>query len=414
MSEILVLGGGMVGIATALELQARGHAVTVVDRKPPGQETSYGNAGLIQAEAAEPYAMPRALPEILDIILGRSNDVVWSPRGVFSQLPALWQYYRYSHPRRHQVLSQPNAELIRSACPDHDRWISLAGAEDLMAQDGYLSVFQDAAEFDAMANDLDRLRQSYGIDTATLSGADLCKAEPLYQTPPAGAIHWREVWSCAAPGELVTRYAELFQRQGGAIRIGDASTLRRAGHAWEVQTDTEQVSGEHAVIALGPWTPPLLAQLGYRVRMIMKHGAHRMYPQAPTLRRPIFDARHGVVLCSMRGGLRMTCGVALEASGREPDARQLDRAAKGIPAYMALGAAEPGPIWRGTRPFLPDMLPMIGAAPRHDRLWFHFGHGHQGFTLGPTTARHLANLIDGGDKGPVAAFLPEHRPSVLR
>lgn len=140
MSEILVLGGGMVGIATALELQARGHAVTVVDRKPPGQETSYGNAGLIQAEAAEPYAMPRALPEILDIILGRSNDVVWSPRGVFSQLPALWQYYRYSHPRRHQVLSQPNAELIRSACPDHDRWISLAGAEDLMAQDGYLSV----------------------------------------------------------------------------------------------------------------------------------------------------------------------------------------------------------------------------------------------------------------------------------
>ena len=110
----------------------------------------------------------------------------------------------------------------------------------------------------------------------------------------------------------------------------------------------------------------------------------------------------------------MTCGVALEASGREPDARQLDRAAKGIPAYMALGAAEPGPIWRGTRPFLPDMLPMIGAAPRHDRLWFHFGHGHQGFTLGPTTARHLANLIDGGDKGPVAAFLPEHRPSVLR
>jgi len=413
MSEILVLGGGMVGIATALELQARGHAVTVVDRKSPGQETSYGNAGLIQAEAAEPYAMPRALPEILDILLGRSNDVVWSPRGVLSQLPALWQYYRYSHPRRHQLLSQPNARLIRSACADHDRWISLAGAEDLIARDGYLSVFQDPIAFEAMARDLDRLQRRYGIDAVPLDGAELCKAEPVFRTPPAGAIHWREVWSCTAPGELVTRYAELFRRRGGTILCGDAGTLRRAGHAWEVQTDAGRVRAEHAVIALGPWTPPLLAQLGYRVRMIMKHGAHRMYPQAATLRRPVFDARHGVVLCSMKGGLRMTCGVALEASGRVPDVRQLDRAASGLSAYLDLGATEAGPIWRGTRPFLPDMLPMVGAAPRHDRLWFHFGHGHQGFTLGPTTARHLGDMLDGNADEACAPLTPAHRPAII-
>lgn len=413
MSEILVLGGGMVGISTALELQARGHAVTVVDRKAPGQETSYGNAGLIQAEAAEPYAMPRALPEILGILSGRSNDVIWSLRGVLSQLPALWQYYRYSHPNRHLALSQPNAQLIRTACADHDRWITAAAAQDLIAQDGYLSVFQDAAMFDSLASDLERLRQSYGVEATAMSGPELCKMEPLYQRPPAGGIHWRDVWSCAAPGELVARYAALFQSRGGEICTGDASTLRPEGAAWALMSEAGPLHGEHAVIALGPWTPPILAQLGYRVRMIMKHGAHRMYPTGPKLRRPVHDAQHGIVLSSMKGGLRMTCGVALEASGRVPDARQLDRGVKGLAAYMDLGTAEGGPIWHGTRPFLPDMLPMVGAAPRHDRLWFHFGHGHQGFTLGPTTARHLGALIDGGDSTSLAALLPQNRPAVL-
>jgi len=413
MSEILVLGAGMVGIATALELQSRGHAVTVIDRRPPGQETSYGNAGLIQAEAAEPYAMPRALPEICNILLGRTNDVVWSPRGVLSQLPALWQYYRNSHPRRHQVLSQPNAHLIRSACEDHDRWIRAAGAEALIARDGYLSVFQDPRSFEAMATDLARLQARYGVAATALEGAAVRQMEPMFTAAPAGAIHWQEVWSCSDPGGLVVHYARCFEARGGRILTGDATSLHRDGKAWAVRGDAGITRAEQAIIALGPWSPPLLDRLGYRLRMIMKHGAHRMFAQAPALRRPVFDAAHGVVLSSMQAGLRMTCGVALEASGRLPDVRQLDRAAAGLGTYMELGAAAPGAVWRGTRPFLPDMLPMVGPAPRHPRLWFHFGHGHQGFTLGPTTARHLAEMMAGRGGADVAALLPANRPRII-
>ncbi|KUP93286.1 NAD(P)/FAD-dependent oxidoreductase [Tritonibacter horizontis] len=419
MSEILVLGAGMVGMTTALELQSRGHRVTVVDRKPAGQETSFGNAGLIQSEAAEPYAMPRSLPELRDLLLGRSNDVLWSPAGVWGQMPALWQYFRNSHPVRHLALSRPHAQLIATASRDQERWIAASKAQDLIAKTGYISIFDDARSFDRAAADLSRLKDLYDIAATPMDGARFCAMEPSYLRPPAGAIHWQDTWSCSDPGGLVARYAALFQQQGGALVTGDASSLQRRGDRWDVQTAAGVIAAEQAVIALGPWSPDLLRRLGYRVRMIRKQGAHRMYDTPVPLRRPVFHTRYSVVLSSMRGGTRMTCGVALHGRARRPDLRQLDRAAAGLATEIDLGIPTADAPWHGTRPFMPDMLPMLGAAPRHDRLWFNFGHGHQGFTLGATTARHLADMVDGrvrpggGAETWLEALTPAARPKVI-
>ena len=94
MSEILVLGAGMVGVTTALALQERGHDVMIVDRNAPGRETSYGNAGLIQTEAVEPYAMPLAPGALIQIAMGRGYDVKWNIPGLLSQAGAVWAYAR--------------------------------------------------------------------------------------------------------------------------------------------------------------------------------------------------------------------------------------------------------------------------------------------------------------------------------
>ncbi len=82
MSEVIVLGAGIVGIASALALQAKGFDVALLDRSEPGSEASFGNAGIIQAEAAEPYALPRDVPTLLSYALGRSNDVLWQAKAI--------------------------------------------------------------------------------------------------------------------------------------------------------------------------------------------------------------------------------------------------------------------------------------------------------------------------------------------
>ena len=104
---------------------------------------------------------------------------------------------------------------------------------------------------------------------------------------------------------------------------------------------------------------------------------------------------YGFVIAPMARGLRITTGA--EFTGRDSGATpvQLVRAEKAARELLDLGTSVDPEPWFGTRPFLASMLPVIGEAPRHKGLWFHFGHGHQGFTLGPASARLLAELVTG-------------------
>lgn len=393
MADIFVLGAGMVGISTALALQARGHAVSVIDRGQPGRETSFGNAGIIQAEAAEPYALPRDLLTLLSFAVGRSNDVTWSLRGLFEMTPALLSYFRHSAPRRHAAISASYARLTARATDDHAPLITASGAQNLISKDGLSLLYRDPQAFEKAAQEAERVARKYGLDHRAVDGADYRADDPALLKAPAGAIHWTDSWSCASPGDLVAAYAALFCRQGGRILTGDAASLHQTGTGWRVTTTEGDVTGSDAVIALGPWSPRLLRAFGYRIPMIYKRGYHAHFRTARAPKRPFLDVANGVVAAGMLGGLRVATGAALVARHSPSNTSQLTRGVKGLGDLLDIGAPIDDQPWSGTRPCLPDMLPLVGAAPRHKGLWFNFGHGHQGFTLGPTTGAILAAAL---------------------
>lgn len=395
MTEALVLGAGMVGTATALALQAQGWQVTLLDRRAPGQETSYGNAGIIQTEAAEPYPLPRDLASLARIALGRGNDVRWVARALPAHLAPIWAYFRASAPARHARASETYARLTRGADRDHAPLIAAAGAEALIRREGFRQAYRDPRQLARDAEDAARLERIYGIRSAVMDGAALAAAEPALTAPLAGALHWRDPWTCADPGGLVSAYAALFAARGGRIVLGDATTLAADGTGWQVASDEGTVRAEHAVVALGPWSDRMLAPLGYRIPLLRKRGYHRHYHLARPLNLPLMDVDNAAVLSPMRMGLRIATGAEIAGFEAPPTPVQLARAEAGVRQILDLGApVEPAP-WLGARPCSPDMLPLVGPAPRHRGLWFHFGHGHQGFTLGPTTGRLLAAQMAG-------------------
>ena len=132
-TPVVVVGAGMVGTCTALALRQRGHAVCLLDRRPPGLETSFGNAGLIQCEAAEPYAFPRDLRKLRDVALGRGFDIHWHASGLSRYGAALWRYFRTSAPAAHARVVPHYAALIAQALSAHEALIALSGAQDLLA-----------------------------------------------------------------------------------------------------------------------------------------------------------------------------------------------------------------------------------------------------------------------------------------
>jgi D-amino-acid dehydrogenase len=162
-----------------------------------------------------------------------------------------------------------------------------------------------------------------------------------------------------------------------------------------VATADGPVEAGHVIVALGPWSPDLMRKLGYRFPMVRKRGYHRHYRTPKSLNLPLMDAEFGYVLAPMSRGLRITTGAELAAPAAPATPVQLGRAEHAARELLALGAPVEEVPWLGCRPCMPDMLPVIGQAPAHKGLWMHFGHGHQGFTLGPTTGRMLVELMLG-------------------
>lgn len=411
--NVIVLGAGMVGTSTALALQRRGFDVLLIDRRAPGSETSYGNAGVIQGEACEPYSLPREWGRLWQIALKRDNSVDWDLAGLWEQARPLMAYWHRSAPARHRRISAIYSDLVQKSTADHAYWIAASGSDSLIRRSGYRLVLRDARSFANEVRKAELWRDRYGVDSAYEDSATLAAAEPALRRAMAGAIHWKDAWTCADPGALVRAYANLFVQRGGTLIQGEARALLPMAAGWKIEANADSIEAANVVVALGPWSPHALSPLGYKINMVRKRGYHMhfMHPpvasgsSVPSLNLPLIDADVGAVYAPMRAGLRVATGADLSSAAPVSFPRQLRRAEAAARELLDLGPQVEQRAWAGVRPCMPDMLPMVGAAPRHPGLWFNFGHGHQGFTLGPTTGELLAKLVAGDtppDANPLA------------
>lgn len=385
----------MVGVSTALSLQRRGYEVALIDRKRPGLETSYGNAGFIQREAVRPYAFPRDWKTLFRVVAGQGNHVNYHLSATLRILPTLTKYWRESSPARYARTITAYAALIEHSISEHTRYIVESESTDLIRRDGWLEVYRSKRAFDEAVNYAAEVAKEHGLNIDVYAGAELQKAESALSDRLAGAVHWRDSWTVDGPGDLVQRYSELFERNRGKIYSGDAQTLQADGPGWSVLTDEGEVSAQQAVVCLGPWSAELIRPLGYDFPLFIKRGYHRHYDSSSNLRLPLLDAERGYALVPMARGLRITTGAEFADLASAPTPGQLFAAERYATELVKIGAPVEATPWLGARPCIADMLPVIGPAWRHPGLWFHFGHGHQGFTLGPATARLLAELVSG-------------------
>jgi D-amino-acid dehydrogenase len=397
-ADVVVLGAGMVGVGAALHLQKRGRDVILVDKhERAGEETSYGNGGLIESASVFPYAFPRDLKEILRYAMNRAPQVRYQFSDLPAFLPWLVRYFMASAPERAYRSAMAVLPLIRASLIEHEALIAEAGVPELLRRSGWIKMYRRDARLANALRDFERARQ-YGVQGDILDGKALLEREPHLSGEFAGAIHFTEPGFVPDPGGLAKAYAALFQRKGGRFVVGDASTLQQdADGRWRVATANGAVSGREAVVALGPWADLVFRRLGYSIPLNVKRGYHlHLAPRGnAVLHRPVLDSDLGYLLVPMNRGIRLATGVEFARRDAPPTPIQLQNALPRARALFPLGDAVDAMPWMGARPCLPDMLPVIGKAPRHAGLWFDFGHHHHGLTLGPVTGRLLAEMMTG-------------------
>jgi D-amino-acid dehydrogenase len=396
-ADVVVLGAGMVGVGAALHLQKRGRDVILVDRQAlAGEGTSFGNAGLIECASVFPYMFPRDLGQVLRYALNSAPQVRYRYADLPTVLPWLARYFLASSPERALHSAMAELPLIRRSLIEHEALIAEADVPELLRRTGWIKLFRSDASLSGAVRDLERARP-YGVDAEVLDAGQVAAREPNLTGKFAGAIHWPTPGFIPDPGGLAKAYAALFERKGGRFIAGDARTLEQISGRWRIRGPDGAVVAREIVVALGPWSDLVFRPLGYAIPLGIKRGYHvHLAPRGnAVLNHPVLDSDLGYLLAPMNRGIRLTTGVEFARRDAPPTPIQVERALPRAHALFPLGEAIDASPWMGARPCLPDMLPVIGRAPRHPGLWFDFGHQHHGLTLGPATGRLLAEMMTG-------------------
>lgn len=401
-TDVAVLGAGIVGVSVALHLQARGRTVVLFDRRGAGEETSYGNAGLIERASIVPYAFPRELRSLIKYGLNRSPEAHYHLSFLPKIAPWLLRYWMNSSKAGLEQASRAMLPLIEVCVTEHEKLMSEAGIAPMLRKTGWIKAFRSQRQFDKALRDAKAL-QPFGIRYDVLDGDALREREPHLSDVLIGGIHWLDPATVPDPGAVSKGYAELFVRRGGRFLHGDARSLAQIGGGrWSLQAEEGAVEADAVVLALGPWSDDVFRPLGYRIPLAVKRGYHMHYRPSgnAVLNHPVLDTDSGFVLAPMTKGVRLTTGAEFADRDAPPTPVQVERTEPLAREIFPLGTRADAQPWLGRRPCLPDMRPVIGPAPRHPGLWFAFGHNHHGFTLGPVTGRLLAEMMTG--EAPVA------------
>jgi len=393
-TDVVVLGAGIVGVSSAYAARQRGLSVILVDRREPGSETSYGNAGILSSGSIFPLNQPSLFGNLPKYLTNRHPALRWDFGWALKNPTWIAQFLASGRASQTRPRALALRGLINASLKLHRQWIVEAGAGERIRETGWLKAWRSdnlaAAKADQAA------LSEYGIKSELLDRQGISALEPnILPVYSVGLLH-SETASVDSPGNVVKAYAQMFAGAGGDVRQAEIRSIAPDGDGWRVMLSNGAIHARHVVVALGPWAADLLRPLGYRVPLAWERGYHREFkPNASRqLRRPIHDAENAFLMTPMQQGIRVTSGVELTARDAPSCHAQLDQVVPLARSVVEFG--EPvGEVWRGARPTLPDSLPMIGPAPRHKGLWLAFGNQHIGFTTGPATGDAIAAMIAG-------------------
>jgi D-amino-acid dehydrogenase len=407
-TDAIVLGAGIVGTSTALNLAKRGLSVALVDRGSPGEETSYGNTGIIGSAGVYPTPFPRNLRTLLRIALKRAPEANYHL--AFLPRVARWllAYRAASTVPRLVETARIMRPLFARALPEHEILMQESGAERYLRRTGWLSIYRTDRAFEAQKPQLE-LCAELGVAAQPLDQAAALALEPSLQPVFRRAVHWSDVATISNPLAVTRAYAARFSSLGGVVLKGEAGTLHRSDGRWRVDTAEGPVDAPDVVVALGAWAPDLLTPLGIDLPLAVKRGYHRHFrPRGnAALTRPLVDPEIGYALSPMEQGHRLTTGAEFASRDAPPTPVQFDRLMPEAKRLFPLGEPVETQPWMGRRPCFADSRPVIGRAPGQRGLWLCYGHGHMGLTLGPASGRLISEMITGAtpmvDPAPYAA-----------
>ena len=394
-----IIGAGIIGVSTAAFLQRAGYRVTLIDRLPPGEGCSFGNAGGVAFAEIMPAMNPRVYRKLPGWLLDPLGPLTIRWSYLPKALPWFMAAARNTLPHRMKSITAARADLAPRVVSDFETLLKAAGHHSLMVYQDTLKLYDTPAQFNGDAHER-AVKKSHGFECQTFTGDECREMEPaIAKTVAHGAFHggWYFVKN---PERVVKSIAEQVVRNGGEIIADDVSVVHSAeGKATSLSLKQRgEFPIDRLVVCAGAYSHLLARQLGERVLLEAARGYHMVLPNSGiSLSRTLTYARTPGAATPMDMGLRLAGTDEFAGLDAAPNWARADALWKVFKRVLP-GLNEPDAAttrWMGRRPGTPDSLPVIGPSKRASNVWYGFGHGHMGLTWGPTTGRLISELMTG-------------------
>lgn len=398
-TDVLIIGGGAVGVCTAYYLREAGYGVTLVERGEIGSGASHGNMGLVVPSHSVPLAAPGVVSQGLKWMFRPDSPFYIKPRLDPSLVRWLWAFWRASSEGRMRTAIPLIRDMSLRSLTLFDELNGLDGVDFDYRQRGVVAVYRTREGLEEGEEERNLL-SSFGLEIDALTPDGLAEALPGLELNALGGLHFRQD-AHLTPGKFVRSLADYVERHG--VKVLTQAEVRgfknEKGRIAVTKTTRGDIAATEVVLTAGSWSAtlgelagiplPIQPAKGYSVTMRRPSG----WPEMPFM---LSESR--VAVTPMGDTLRI--GGTLELAGMDQTINQRRVAAilNAIPRYLPdfdIGSHEILETWCGLRPCTPDGLPFLGRVPDVRNLVVAAGHAMIGVSLGPVTGKLVRRIIAG-------------------
>lgn len=391
--NVAVIGAGIVGCCTALELVKRGAEVTLYDGNEPGMACSFGNSGAISPASVTPVAMPGILSSLPRMLIDRNSPLHLSLSYLPKAMPWLWEFVKSTSSKKLSNSITNIASLNSGSVELHRNLTIELGVPELFLPQGHLHLYPDLSSFqkDALSWEL---RKSYSYPFEVLNREGILSKEPHISEHYQVGVFMSDQATILNPYRYVQAMVGSFIKRQGKFIKTKINSLKPELSKWKIAFDSGASSFDQVVLAAGAWSNELVRPLGLELKLESQRGYHIQFDSYSDLvSRTVVLADRKVFITPMQDGLRVGGTVEIAGLNRVADPRRSEILLRIAESVFPILQECNSKTWMGHRPCRPDSVPLVGQVESHPGLWLSTGHGHLGLTNSVTSAKRLSELM---------------------
>ena len=395
ISSVGIIGAGIQGVCTSLNLIKKGFKVTLFDRDEPGNiSASYGNAGHFSPYASVPLNRPDVLIDVPSMLLSTTGPLALKWNYVPKMIPWFIKFIRNCTKKNMMHTAKYMHQILDLALPAYDELFQEIDVTGLVERKGiiYFWTNQDLKSRQLEIN----LRKELGVEQQLLTPSEIHDLEPKIKRIYHGGILYPSARHATNPKKILIKLFNLFLTKGGKF---EKQNVEKIDFPYDgkilIKTSLNSYSFDKTVITCGAFSKILTDQADEKIPLDTERGYHVHFKGYDhLLSRPVIFLNKGFGITPMQQGLRVVGTVEFGGLKNPPSKKRIINLVNNA-KYLLPELGKHQDEWLGFRPTLPDFLPVIGPSKKYKNLFYSFGHHHLGWTLGAISGKIVSGMVAG-------------------